>query len=149
MEIIQAEKKDFNEINKLVENEFPYTKKTIEKINKRINNGNIIFTVKEKNNLVGFIEFKFKDFTVNLLGMAVKKEFRGNKIGKKLLDFLIELCRKKEIKEIMLIVKKNNFTAKKLYEKNGFVKTRELKHKIESSAIEEMKLNFNEYSGVN
>lgn len=149
MEIIQAEKKDFNEINKLIEDEFPYTKKTLEKINKRIKKGSIIFAVKEKHNLLGFIEFKFKDFTANLLGMAVKKEFRGNKIGKNLLDFFVELCRKKEIKEIMLIVKKNNSIARRLYEKNGFVETRELKNKIESSAIVEMKLNLDEYSGIN
>jgi len=149
MQIIPAEKKHFSEINSLIEEEFSYTKKAMPKISLRLRQGSFIFVAEEKSVFFGFIEFKLKDFTACLLGMVTKKEFRGKNTGKKLIDFLIEFCRKNEIKKIFLIVKKENFNAKKLYSSKGFIKTRQLEKKIDGSVVERMELNLGEFSGVN
>jgi len=115
----------------------------MKEISVRVKEGNTVLAAKEKNNLFGFIEFKLNGVNASLLGFAVKKDFRKKGFGKKLLDFFLDFCKKNKIEEISLIVKKNNLQAKKLYESRDFVKTTELKKKIDGSEIEEMKLNLN------
>ena len=149
MIIIKAQKNEFNEIENLIKNEFPYTKKNMKEISVRVKEGNIVLVAKEKNNLFGFIEFKLNGFNATLLGFAVKKEFREKGLGKKPLNFFVDLCKKNKIENISLIVKTNNFQAKKLYESKGFVKTKELKKKIGGFVIEEMKLDLNVFQGIN
>jgi len=56
-----------------------------------------------------------------LLGMGVEANFRRQKIGRQLLDFVVQYCRaKKEIYWLDLEVMENNLPAKKLYEAAGF-----------------------------
>ena len=140
MIIIEPAKKDFKEINELVKTEFPYTKKKLKKTSSRLKQGNKIFLAKEKEKILGFIEFRFKDFTAELLGFAVKKEFQKKGVGKKLFSFFVEYCVEKGMKKIFLIVKKENLRAKNLYKSKGFFKTKDLKKKIDNSVIEEMQL---------
>ncbi len=140
MIIIESEKKDFKEINKLVKTEFPYTKKKIKKTAFRMREGNKIFLAKEKEEIFGFIEFRFKGFTAELLGFAVKNKFQKKGVGEKLLSFFLEHCIEKGMKKISLIVKKENLNAKNLYKSKGFFKTKELKKKIDNAVIEEMQL---------
>ncbi|PIN98762.1 MAG: hypothetical protein COT90_02565 [Candidatus Diapherotrites archaeon CG10_big_fil_rev_8_21_14_0_10_31_34] len=149
MKIIKAPEKDFNEINNLIENEFPYLKKEKTIVSERIIKGNLVFVAKEKNSLFGFIEFQLKEKNAVLLGFAVKKKFRGKGAGKKLFDFFIDFCKKNKTEKIFLIVKKNNFQAKKLYNSRGFIKTGFLEKKIDDSEIEKMELNLAPFKGVN
>lgn len=148
MNIIKAQKNDFNEINSLIEGEFPYTKKRMNKISDRLNDGSTVFVAKEKNNFFGFIEFKFNGCDAKLLGLAVKKNFREKGVGKKLFDFFLGLCKKSKIEKVSLIVKKNNFQAKKLYKSRDFIKTGVLKKKIEDKTIESMELNLRPLKGI-
>jgi len=56
-----------------------------------------------------------------ILGMGVDKNFRALRIGQKLLEFIIEYCRKEQkISWIDLEVMTNNIPAKGLYEKMNF-----------------------------
>ncbi len=148
MRIIKATKKDFIQIKKLIEEEFPYTKTKMEKISDRIKKGNKIFVAKQENNFLGFVEFKLNKLDANFFGMVVKKESRRKGIGKKLFDFFIDFCKKNKISKVSLIVKKENIKAKNLYKSKGFVKSRELEKKIDGSIIEKMDLNLNEFKGV-
>lgn len=52
--------------------------------------------------------------------MIVKKEFRKKGIAKKLVEFVVGKCRKKECIAIDLHVVESNEAARKLYEKFGF-----------------------------
>ncbi|MFH1664262.1 MAG: GNAT family N-acetyltransferase [archaeon] len=150
MKIIQAEKKHFSEINSLIEDEFPYTKKTIPEISLRERQGSSIFVAEEKKVFMGFIEFKLKGFEASLLGIAVKKEFRKKSIGKKLFDFFIEYCKKNSVKKISLLVKKENLHAKTIYKSRGFAEAGELEKKIDGFVINRMQLTLDEGSaGVN
>jgi ribosomal-protein-alanine N-acetyltransferase len=148
MKIIKAKEKDFKEINELIEREFSYTTKGMPAIKQRIKQGNLVFIARNKNVFFGFIEFKLNEFTASLFGISVKKEFRKKGIGKKLLNFFVDYCKKKGTKKISLIVKKNNFKAKNLYKSKGFIKAQELNKKIDGSTIEKMELTLEEYLGV-
>jgi ribosomal protein S18 acetylase RimI-like enzyme len=50
----------------------------------------------------------------------VRKEFRGNGIGKTLLEEAVSFCREKRYSRILLMVSANNEAAKRLYAKMGF-----------------------------
>ena len=52
--------------------------------------------------------------------IAVTEDARRRGIGKKLLDGMEEMCREKEIRKIMLDVRRSNRIAVIFYEKNGF-----------------------------
>ncbi|MFA4887197.1 MAG: GNAT family N-acetyltransferase [Candidatus Nanoarchaeia archaeon] len=52
--------------------------------------------------------------------MFVEEEFRGNKIGKMLVDRLCEWFKERKVGDIRLKVLKKNIRAIKLYEKAGF-----------------------------
>jgi ribosomal protein S18 acetylase RimI-like enzyme len=148
MKIVKARKKDFSGIQKMVESEFPYTKKTIEKIETRIKNKSLIFTAIKGKELLGFVEFKLNKEKAGFFGLVVKQEFRGKGIGRKLFSFFLDYCRKKQIKKISLIVKKDNLKAKNLYLSEGFFKVKELEKTIEDSTVEEMQLNLDEFKGI-
>lgn len=148
MKIVKVRKKDFSEIQEMIESEFPYTKKTLEKTEARIKNKNLIFTAINGIKLLGFVEFKLNKEKAGFFGMAVKQKFRCKGIGKKLFRFFLDYCRKKQIKKISLIVKKDNLLAKKIYLSEGFFKVKELEKKIDGSIVEEMQLNLEEFKGT-
>lgn len=54
------------------------------------------------------------------LAITVLKNYWGNKIGEKLIDYAIEYCKSNSIKKIELIVRIDNERALKLYKKFGF-----------------------------
>lgn len=57
---------------------------------------------------------------LEITNIVVKKDFRKNGIGNKLLLELINIAKESNKKEIILEVNSNNLSAIKLYEKNGF-----------------------------
>lgn len=54
------------------------------------------------------------------LAITVLKNYWGNKIGEKLIDYAIEYCKSNSIKKIELVVRIDNERAIKLYKKFGF-----------------------------
>lgn len=54
------------------------------------------------------------------LAITVLKNYWGNKIGEKLMDYAIEYCKSNSIKKIELTVRIDNERALKLYKKFGF-----------------------------
>lgn len=57
---------------------------------------------------------------VGLLGIAIKKDYRGIGIGGELIKTLIEESRKVGLRVLFLDVFESNDVAKRLYEKSGF-----------------------------
>lgn len=81
--------------------------------------------INEEGKIVGHIDIRSNNQSNSqhrvLLGMGVDINFRRLKIGKKLLEFIIEYCRKNsKINWIDLEVMTNNIPAKNLYEKMNF-----------------------------
>ncbi len=56
----------------------------------------------------------------HITDIVVKKDYRQNGIGSKLLEKLIQEAKQKNVKSLTLEVNANNIPAKKLYEKYGF-----------------------------
>lgn len=86
----------------------------------------IIFVLKEKNIPAGFVWLvessdliKGDKFTC-VLYLAVKKEYRGKKYSKLLLDKAKNYCKENNINEFRLSVRSNNITALNLYNNLGF-----------------------------
>ena len=64
------------------------------------------------------------------LALTVLKNYWGNKIGEKLVDYAIEYCKSNCIKKIELTVRIDNKRALKLYKKFGFEIEGEIKNFI-------------------
>ena len=55
--------------------------------------------------------------------VEVEEQYRGQGVGTKLMQKVIELAKNRGVDSIDLNVNKENIAAKKLYEKAGFIKT--------------------------
>ena len=68
---------------------------------------------------INFSTLKAKPY-FNVHDIAVKKEYRGNGIGRKLLETLINKAQECGYCKITLEVRDDNYSAKKLYQSLGF-----------------------------
>ncbi|MCX7845216.1 MAG: ribosomal protein S18-alanine N-acetyltransferase [Dictyoglomaceae bacterium] len=80
------------------------------------------FIAEKENRIVGYIGFWQIFREAQITTIAVHPDFRGKGIGEALLDYVIELCRKNSIEEIVLEVRISNTIAQNLYFKKGFKK---------------------------
>ena len=91
--------------------------------NKKINIKKIKKQFKKKsldNIIVGFAGIKIILDTAELMNIVTKKSFRANGIGKLMLEYLINMCKKEKIKTLNLEVNSQNTIAINLYKKYNF-----------------------------
>ena len=87
-----------------------------------INLGGEIFFVLENSNVVGTAAMiPFPNSKIELAKMTVHKEFRGKGLSKILLKKCIDYAKASKAKEIFLISNRRLLSARKLYEKFGFI----------------------------
>jgi len=72
--------------------------------------------------IVGFLECSIVLDEAELFEIAIKKEFQGQKLSVKLMNYFIDFCKKKNVSTIFLEVNIINSKAISLYEKFGFVR---------------------------
>lgn len=90
-------------------------------IEETLGNENALYLVaKEDGNIVGIASAYNILGDAEILNIAVKEEYRGRKIGKLLLNSLINELKNKNASRITLEVAQDNERAIALYEKNGF-----------------------------
>lgn len=70
--------------------------------------------------IVGYVGTWFILDECHINSIAVHPDFRGLKIGDRLINDLVELCRKNQIVAMTLEVRKSNIVAQNLYKKYGF-----------------------------
>ena len=134
--ITNATTEDAVEIKKIIAPEFAYRNFTSKQIEQRINTPNIfVFKKIEEKKIIGFIEIELKTQGF-ITAIAVKKKYRNKGIGKELLEYAISFLEKKGFEKAILLVKKENTVAKKLYRIIGFEFTKLHNKKIENSIIE-------------
>lgn len=75
---------------------------------------------KNKNEVVGFAGLKNIIDQADIMNIVVKKSFRGNGIGSKLLENLIFYAKNNNLKMITLEVNEHNLSAIRLYNKFEF-----------------------------
>jgi ribosomal-protein-alanine N-acetyltransferase len=111
---------DVYEINRLSFS-YPWSKESFEK---EIYNNKIAhyFVAVMNNKIVGYIGFWHMFQEVQITSIAVHPDYRRLGIGEALLDYIIDICEKNNVKEIILEVRISNTIAQNLYFKKGFKK---------------------------
>lgn len=96
-----------------------------------------IVVAKEDNKIIGSITFyKLDLFTfsfqpvLEVFNVAVLKDYRGQKIAKKLFKYIIDYAKKDGYKSINLTCLDTAIPAHKLYESIGFIKTSSVKYNL-------------------
>ena len=97
-----------------------------------------IVVVKDGDKVVGSITFyKIDLFTfsfqpvLEIFNVAVLKEYRGQKIAKKLFEYIIDYANKNGYKSINLTCLDTAIPAHKLYESVGFTRTSSVKYNLD------------------
>ena len=103
---------------------------SISAIKEQFQKGYLYYWVKYENKNIGFLGFYPVDNKLYLSKFYLLKEFRGKKISRKMLEFLINYAKDKGLKSIYLNVNKYNEVANKVYEHLGFNIIREEKNDI-------------------
>ena len=77
------------------------------------------------NHIVGSVDihrgFSVRDYHIGNIGLMIDREFRGDGLGKYLLNFILEKAKKSGIRTAILHVFSDNEIACELYKKMGFV----------------------------
>ena len=115
-------KKDLDEIVK-IENQChitPWTKKNfIDSFDAK----NLFKVLKIENDIIGYYIALFASDECQLLNITVKFELQSEGFGSMLIKNLLNDCRRKNTANIFLEVRRSNYKAIRLYEKNGFNET--------------------------
>lgn len=82
--------------------------------------GKHLFVDEERNELAGYIVFEPVLDEGHITNLAVDKKYRGRGIAAELLNKVLDLAGKLNVKSIFLEVRESNVAAKKLYSKFGF-----------------------------
>ena len=89
--------------------------------NKELKNNLARYLVAELDNkIVGYVGIWFVVDEGHITNVAVHSDYRGRKIGDKLVQALVELCRENNIVSMTLEVRVSNVVAQNLYKKYGF-----------------------------
>lgn len=78
------------------------------------------FVLYFKNEIVGFLEGSIVLDEAELFEIAIKKEYQGNNLSLKLMDYFFEYCKSNKVETIFLEVNIINTKAISLYKKYGF-----------------------------
>jgi len=107
-----------------------------------------VIAINAENEIVGFAYIELISRSIGGLGLIVKDNYQGRKIGTFLMKYLLSMAIKEDISEIRLTVLSVNVKAVRFYEKFGFKVVREtidkyrgkeLKSKIMSLYLVEIK----------
>ena len=92
-----------------------------ESILQELHNKDAYYLVMEENgNVLGYGGF-WKIFDeAHITNLVIAPEFRGRKLGKKLLEAMLNYCRTLEIRKATLEVRESNLVALKVYTSLGF-----------------------------
>ncbi|WP_234122291.1 ribosomal protein S18-alanine N-acetyltransferase [Clostridium hydrogenum] len=121
LEVCSFEKKYLREIMSIENLSFsiPWTKDAMEK---ELTNKFAKYVVVKLDNLViGYGGMWLILDEGHITNIAVHPEFRGIGAGKKIIEALIDVCKKNDISSLTLEVRVSNYVAKNLYTKFGFI----------------------------
>lgn len=119
--IVEVDRSNFELINKL-ENAFSTVFSYKDYILNDFKN-NIFskyFIYFDKSNIIGFVNYYEIYDKIEIANIYVDEMNRSKKIGSKMIEYLINLAKQKNVENITLEVNINNVVARKLYEKYGF-----------------------------
>lgn len=93
--------------------------------------GGIFYLLLDNKSLIGTVAIRnLGNRKGELKRLYLKKEFRGKGLGSKLLNRVLDFCRKNDFAKIVLDTNKKQTSAQKLYKRNGFKVESEVKNII-------------------
>jgi len=120
-------KKEFKEFDKTLNIGWTYSPKGKDYFNKRITNKEGFVAVAVNNNeVIGYICCGLHDDRTRIAkkaeleNMMVAEEYRGQKIGSKLVKLFFDWCKVKKIKNILVTASADNLSGIRFYKKLGF-----------------------------
>lgn len=135
--IEKADKKDVEEINKIISKEFSYKNVTQQTLHQRLEMPGVIILKKMfRKKIAGFIDFEVKENTGFINAVSVKTVFRKKGFGKELINFALDVLKQNNVMQAKLLVKQDNVAAKKLYNSAGFLFQKYHEKKIDNSLVE-------------
>lgn len=92
--------------------------------------GSLFYIVEDKDEVVAYMKINFDKAqteeghlnTLEIQRIYILQEYKGRKIGKRLIEIAKSVAEENELNYVWLGVWENNFNAIKFYEKQGFVK---------------------------
>ena len=113
---------------KMVDNaNIPYDLDKLKTMYNYLNYNGDLFYIAYKNKLIGDCAI----FDDNMVAVVVSKEYRGRKIGSKVLDKLISYAREKELPYLKAEIYGFNQISKKLFKSKGFEKIGKEMYKLD------------------
>ncbi len=85
-----------------------------------LNNNSRYYSAKRMGRVVGFIAVWNEKERLHIVNIAVHPDYRRKGIGKRLIEFAIQLAKREGKKEIYLEVRVSNIAAQMLYKQAGF-----------------------------
>jgi ribosomal protein S18 acetylase RimI-like enzyme len=121
-EIQKVSEYDTAEILPLIQKYFPYVEMNFDLLTKRIHHPKFHYSKSVESGIItGYAEWELlENHTARLNGIVVKPNYRKKGHAQALLEEGENFCKEKKIKKIILLVAKENTSAKKLYEKNNY-----------------------------
>lgn len=120
-------KKEFNEFDKTLNIKWTYSQKGKDYFNKRIiGKDGFVAVALSNNEVIGYICCGLHDDSTKIAkkaeleNMMVAEEYRGQKIGSKLVKLFFEWCRTKKVKNILVTASADNLAGIGFYRKQGF-----------------------------
>lgn len=102
------------------------------------------FVITENDEIMGYFGFIILLDECQIYNVAVKKEFQHQGYGKKMLQFIIDYCKERDVKWVILEVREFNFHALELYEKFGFKRAARIRgyyrHPLEDGILMKLEL---------
>lgn len=134
IEIKEAVVADKNEIHEIEKSSILYNSLTEKDIELALIDSNYkTFKLLLNNELAGFVILQMTD-EINIVSIAVKKEFRNLGLATKLLNKVQEFASENKFKVVSLEVSYKNIKAYLLYKKFGFVERRQRKNYYEDGS---------------
>lgn len=113
---------------KMVDNaDTPYDLDQLEMMYEYLNKNGDLFYIAYKNKLIGDCAI----FDENMVAIVVSKEYRGRKIGSKVLDKLISYAREEELSYLKAEIYDFNQVSKSLFKSHGFEKIGKEMYKLD------------------
>ena len=113
---------------KMVDNaDTPYDLDQLKRMYDYLNKNGDLFYIGFKNNLVGDCAI----FDDNMVAIVVSKEYRGRKIGSKVLEELISYAREKALPYLKAEIYDFNQVSQNLFKSHGFVKIGQEMYKLD------------------
>ena len=117
--IYDFKKEDLNKVIN-IENKCHLTPWTKKNFTDSYNAKNLFKVLKNGNDIIGYYIALFSADECQLLNITVNLNLQKKGFGQQMMEDLFNCCKKNNIANIFLEVRKSNLTAIGLYEKNGF-----------------------------